>query len=940
MSKYLKMFIATIFGCSLFYSSFINANEKNKEELLSFVETDTEEEALFLRRIADFWEEGEYELVKSEIENYLNQYTDSSFSNYLHPSSCWNYLHALLGNIYMQEGKHKEAVSYYNRISSQQIRSKIGLNLLQCLYEMQWHQTLTYEAQSILEIIDPETNDINKVYYFLAEGYYYQAKNEEENKDNFYTKAIENYEKLINTSFSIPSILALIECHFYFKNYAEITNYYFTLANKDPDQKEKHIFQAALTQSKYDKHEAINTLSLLTETNNIIQKDATFNKTMLLFELGNYEEIINNQKITLSSIPKEKQLYYHFLIGKSHFAMLHYEEAITALRQYISLEDKTDPNIKNALLSTMQCAIIKQDIGVLEECIDLYENHLQPDEQLAQAYFDKALLLKKEERFFEANKDFEKINKTFENFALNENFLFEYAHNLYELGDYSKAKDKFSNIVKNDSELTPTVWRYIVNCSIKITESSTSENLEKNKAMLAATLTSFLDNQNITTEEEKIEFGFLMAQTKFELKDYDEALVDFLDLIEMFPNHPNIANVHLFTAFCYKNQYLDKKNFCYHAEKALSLHPNIPQKGTILLSLFNTYLSLAKNKDKIDDNYLKLAGDYLYQAQLSNELNIKPENLLWLADLYYIQVKDYLNDDIQNSIEEDEKINSTAFKAIEIYEIAINKLAPTHQINENTLYLENPLIKLADLYGMTQNIDKKTQLLENLVKQYDNNYNWQHKDMACYNLGSMYENNNNFNKALEYFKKVSQTKQTSIVKPLAKLHDIRLRINSMQEEDKTLSNTFIVNALKELKSLSLQKNLESEPAHLEAALDYIDIQCDLETNQSQYEKRMFLLSRMLNNFTSQDDIISKDYHNSRPFLPSKDKIYNAYKTLMEAELFITKFNIAKKEKSTDAERYYQKAALLLNKLIVDKLLVTSYLFNRIEKNLSFLEENK
>ncbi len=104
-------------------------------------EAKTEEEALFLRRIADFWQEGEYRIVKSEIEDFLKQFPNSSFAEYLH---------ATLGDLHLRDKDFKAALMQYSRITDPEIADTVLLSRMQSLLELQWFATLADECEDLL----------------------------------------------------------------------------------------------------------------------------------------------------------------------------------------------------------------------------------------------------------------------------------------------------------------------------------------------------------------------------------------------------------------------------------------------------------------------------------------------------------------------------------------------------------------------------------------------------------------------------------------------------------------------------------------------------------------------------------------------------------------------------------------------------------------------
>src|SRR5579872_3782878 len=96
--------------------------------LLYSVEGD--DEALFLRRIADFWQEGEYQIAKSQMEEFIVEYPESPFSDAL----C-----SALGDLFLREKNYSNALNYYAQVQSPEFVQRVFLNRMQCLYEMQWY---------------------------------------------------------------------------------------------------------------------------------------------------------------------------------------------------------------------------------------------------------------------------------------------------------------------------------------------------------------------------------------------------------------------------------------------------------------------------------------------------------------------------------------------------------------------------------------------------------------------------------------------------------------------------------------------------------------------------------------------------------------------------------------------------------------------------------
>lgn len=91
-------------------------------------------------------------------------------------------------------------------------------------------------------------------------------------------------------------------------------------------------------------------------------------------------------------------------------------------------------------------------------------------------------------------------------------------------------------------------------------------------------------------------------------------------------------------------------------------------------------------------------------------------------------------------------------------------------------------------------------------------------------------------------------------------------------------------ALDTLKRIAAQKQLKTEPIHLEAAIAYARYKSATYPSEQQNEKLLNFLKEYKEDFTATEDLNSKDYHASRLLFPHLDKIYKAYMLLIDTEI--------------------------------------------------------
>ena len=72
-------------------------------------------EAFHLNRIADFWEEGDYQTSKNQMIEFLETYPNST-----HLSS----IQSALGSLYLKEKKFKEALELFSQIKDPENQKK------------------------------------------------------------------------------------------------------------------------------------------------------------------------------------------------------------------------------------------------------------------------------------------------------------------------------------------------------------------------------------------------------------------------------------------------------------------------------------------------------------------------------------------------------------------------------------------------------------------------------------------------------------------------------------------------------------------------------------------------------------------------------------------------------------------------------------------------
>lgn len=813
--------------------------ETHANHALKFT-TQSEEEALFIRRIADFWQEGEYEIVKSQIEEFLKDYPDSLFAESLS---------ATLGDLYVREKNYQGALLQYARIKNPEISNDIFFNRMQCLYDLQWYSTIADECENYLKT--PLNDDSTfKATYLLAAALYQQCINTEKDSEKMQAiakRAKPYFERLLNSKFSQEIVAPYAHLCRILKEYSSASDLYLKLAQKDTENSEEMLFQAARLQAEFDPASAIQTLNEIASKGGQRAEDAIYQRLMISYDAGRYEEVLKKKDEILSQMPQERQNVLHLFFGRSHLQIKEYGEALKELKLFTSQANSSDMT-RSALGDLVTAAYYLSDEESLIEAAQKLGDLFPNDPEISKATLTHALLLKKTNRFEEA---IEKLK----NLPLSA-ALFEQIGCEFEIKRWSDCHQHCHEYLEKNSTSDPVyVWRYLVTAAQHLASADVSFKEE-----LVKDLNQLL-HQELLPNEEKQDWVLLLAQTNYDLKNYSEAILSLESLIQ--ESTTKKANARLLLAFCYR-EIGEMKLFCSLAEEALIAHADLINESAIHIALFNGYLAYP-------EPLIEKAADHLFSASQTTEL--QPDNLLWLADNYYrkTKIKDPLRSTwIQRS-----------FVLLEKF-ISLKKI-DFQSLDESTIQYEDALIKMAELRGLLGQRQQELSMLESLKKQHTDHPLWPAMEESKVDLLLAEQNVQlgKIDKAMNLFDRILSKYPTlnSFVSASASLQSARLKLATLMQKKLPVDHPDCVRLLTQLKTLVLQKTLVNEPIHLEGALEYIDFQAS-----EGMAKRLSLLTKTRTDFESTSDLLSLDYQNSRKNLPDQDRIYRAYISLIDAEI--------------------------------------------------------
>jgi hypothetical protein len=859
-------------------------------------EPQTEAEALFLRRIADFWEEGEYQIVKEQIEGFLRAYPESAFTQTLN---------ATLGDLYVREKNFQGALMQYAQISNPEIADRTFQSRMQCLLELQWFSTLTDECAAYITREDLDPAKKGRVTYLLAISLYQQCLNtphHPETRKALAERALPYFKTLFQTSEvegELSNEIAPAYAHLcsLIKDFPSAAAIYLELGERPGQNREAMYFQAAFFQIEYDKKVAAETFQKVADMKGERSQEALYNSLVLTFDSGEYEKLLAQRESFLDGIPEARHLSARLFFGRSFLEVKKYPEALHELLAYAEGTQDRSEMLRAALIDILDASYQLGDDKTLELALLRFAEFYPEDSELPKGFLGHANLLKKKGALKEARLELSMIQERFPAIAEKENVLFEQLHLEFQDQEWAACRLlclQYLEPKKENDSLASFVWRFFTISSLQCPHSK--------EEMISDLELCLSENKDLSLPERSL-WTFQLAKVHYELKQYDVALSLLEPMLtqKQFQEH---ANAHLLFALAVRDSQGDFDRFCKMGETALLLHADLLPEASLHIALFNGYLAV-KKEDAIDQ-----AASHLYLA-VEQGGAVQSDHLLWLADYYYGRYSTH-----RISAERGRKV---------LEELILKEGLDVTHLEETALSFLPALVKLAELEGALGNEDRQVSLLENLKRERDTHpdWAWTEESQMDYLLAEQYAKRDRKKEAILLFDRIVERHPTvrTFISAKAALQGARLRV---QLGDKAV--------LAQLKTLILQKTLANEPIHLEAAIEYIDLQAELEDSGHATEKRLVLLQKTKAEFESSDDLLSQDYQNSRKTLVDKDRIYRAYLEFLEAEIFLCQGLLE------GSSEHLENAKKMFRKIAIDS--PTAYLLDRVSRELEQLEHSK
>ncbi len=862
-------------------------------------------EALQLRRIAEYWKEGDFRAAKAQILDLLQRFPETAAQDQLY---------TMLGDLYFFESAYQDAAGAYGKIHDKDLKKKVALNYMRSLFALSKFSEVIDEATIELSEKGGERSEIH---FLLAESLWRHAVSlqDEEKKTALIGKAKNEYENLLSTKFKDSCLLPLAYIHRELKEYAKAVMLFQELVQKHPEKKEDFLFQVGCLQmSAQLKDEACATFGQIHKLGGKKAQAAAYNQLLLLFQMEKHEEFVSAAKDALVHIPKEKKALMQLYLGRSLFTLKNYKEAISCLQAFVAEKKENSVECKNALLCLATCAKETQDCSLMEQVSSHFEELFSQDLDFSKVLVLHAKLQEAKEDSLAAGQTMKKLLTFFPQHEEKEAFLYESARLSLKTKNWEESRLTFQKFISMypASKKIKTAWHNLLHAALNERKQAHDSERAGKDTLLASLLEEGLKIQDLWDVAEKEQFHFLYGKTLYALGKWEECTKIFKDFVAQHPGTQVSSDAHLMLSFALHRAGKEDAEFTSCAEQTLSFDIEQEQRSLLHLMLYNAYLKQSSHNKAL----LEKAADHLYECACENQTEVKRDNLLWLANYYYARSKE-------------EKEPRFATRAAVLFEKITKQLKA---VSLETVDLEPEALKYADLLCAQEKHQEALALLRDMKALYETRGDlpWKFQRRALLELGRVYAQVKDTENALATYDFLITTAEhaQSAAADAALLERARLEYSLLKKEEKIDTNPRLSSILAALKDLQIKRKLHSEPVHLEAALEYAQIKSELAPQENRIERVIALLKNLKEEFLNNEDPDSQEYQACRLRSQEKDELFQTYMKFIDALLLQAQAELL--ENPDEKEALKTKAAALMEELKTSAL--TPYLRAKLEES--------
>lgn len=891
--------------------------------MLPFTASAEEEDTRLLKRMQTLFKEGEYQLVIRELENYREMLGESVSKGELL---------LLEGYAAVKLERYNKAYRVFTLIEDPALRQKIIELKLLCLYELENEEEFKQLVLPYLPVAGAPAKTEREQLCTLYQAKWLERKGhsgEPEQKTHAFSKAAALYKSLLGSKYGKDAKRQLFQLFKGLDNGPHAILLSRQIAHDTPSEKSEWLYRAAVMESRIDAVAALKAFEQI-ERGSPYHAYAFAQRVQLLFKLGSYEKIIALTSEIESLTKKKLKVAASTTLALAHYQSGNYTKALEKLEPLLQKQQLAKAQEKRLIIVAADAAYQQKDDKALGKWTDHLKNRFPNDLLNSKTLLFNALRAKESEEYHVALVLLDELLEKYSESSSAMQARLEKARCLSHLGRIDEAKRSLLVGLSDLSAQNPLTVDFLYEVGMLKIRAATKPGLsDSEKRRLRAQglreISMSLNHPALLGSSQRHRFELAIAKTHVALGDYPQAVIGLKKVLKIAPKEPELADTHLLLALCYQKGMQDVDAYIRHTEEAVKIAPNHPSIGELHFRLFSERLKKASDaKGKTLKEQIRLATHHLDVLIRKGDYPLQSQHYLWRASTAYEQLKPTIETfELKGAIATEAQ--AEVDYALELFEkgLAINPSKPSRDSLSNHWPEVN---KYQHLLSVAQRLKDHILLLETALKVPPQKALKAKFELA---LAQSYQKQGHQEHAKALYQGIiNQKRVEQAVAGVAKLAYGRLAAGNPSKMGSQEANQ----VLTFLKEVQVQKNLNQEPLHLEAAIDYAELRASLEPKESQNAQLLALLLHAKQEFTSEADVASRDYQMMRKKEPGKEQIYQAYIMYIDAK-------IAHLRALEDGDKYRIKTARTIYRaLIKGPFAVSSYLIEASTRGLQELTE--
>lgn len=819
---------------------------------------------LHARRIFQFWLDGDESFTEKEIKNFFSIYPHSGYRESLY---------AILGDAALHQGHPKEAWSWYAKITTPDLLLQTRAQRWFSLYQLREYALLYQELSPYYRSLEGEG-----LFYFAESGYQQalhptSPPKSESRQECLLQDSFEAFERLSKTTdFAFYARWRCAEILHHQGNDREAAALYLEAALIE-DNPERLFFAASFLVDIGEYQEATPWLARITKSGGSHRAAAAFAWLRCLVAQEAWSLLRQEKRMFLTSLDPAHIPLYYFYLGMDSFHNKEFNTAVELLTYSITGGIKP-PYDQPAAMVLLEAA--RQTHA--EPALDLAYRMIE--ERYPQGIDEAKWLMAM--HYIESNQPrkalplLDQLVAMSSTPALCEEAAFTRIHLLMDEQEWSSVLQSIESFLLQFpfSKQKPSLIECA--CSVAMAQLSLSPNSDWNQLIHA--LQRGLRTPGLANESQQMAWYVQLAKALLIQHREAEAIQTLLDSLTLQPHHPEAT---LWLALAYAQSKASPSTIIATGEAACQVDREKPlaEEPLLHLALFNAYL--AESQVTRTSHQTAKAADHLEQALMYYPIAL--ENRFWLIHYYAKQ-------------------HQKKRDAIRLLEEAL--------LSKEQMLLNYPeeVLLLASLYQEQGDHQKVVDLLLPVHTKLP-------QPKLRLLLSMSYEVLGYWPQACCLIQGLEHHEDPTVSR-LARLHQIRIQLAG--------KGTFYAHPLEELRHLWQFQQGETEPVHLEAALDY------LEEHRMLYSLPQYiaLVMEIRYHFTSQDDLYAKEYHAYLASHPEKQLLHDMYVRWLDIQIYLNQAALPPHHKTGNPSKHKAAQALLSS---LQECSLTPYLKAKIDQ---------